>query len=516
MTPQQEAEFRTKAKALGKSSAEIESFLRKFNSPKPTQGSGAPFTFKAQTNNNLAISPPIQPHTTNSNPFKVAGNIGVGAIKGIGSTLLNMGKTGVRALEGITGIKNSTDDRVTQNFENAVKPTDTAQKIGFYGEQVAEFFLPASKASNLSRGIDILADGAKFGGLAKAVGKGAVQAGAAATVRLGQTGDYKEAAKVGAGAGIITGVASGAGQALRAARIPEWFYSKVFHNTTDDVLQELKTVGTAAMQKSNPELYKKLVSDGVIRTQQGKVILNETLAKEALDRGLKGSIKNMANQVVKNTYELEATAQAIVKSYPTPIKIEPQYTRLLQRVSAEYRDVGFGEIKKETDDLLRVIQSGSTDAGNALKLRRFLDGMRLRFNPNAKLSTSQQNFKVLADNLRTRLGKEVPGLKSIMNEYRFSIDALEALAKEAKRRGNREAISFLDTVLFGSGIAAGNPVVGAGLGVTRRLVSSPRGTTAIGQGINKLGSKTTGKGLAAKGVVGILASKASQATQDNQ
>jgi hypothetical protein len=105
-------------------------------------------------------------------------------------------------------------------------------------------------------------------------------------------------------------------------------------------------------------------------------------------------------------------------------------------------------------------------------------------------------------------------MKSVMSDYRFSIEALEALAKEGNRRGNREAFNILDTFLFGSGIAGGSPVAGATLGVTRRVLNSPKGVTKIAQGLNNLGQTTSKKGTLLKaGAAGLFKPKA---TQDNQ
>jgi hypothetical protein len=444
-----------------------------------------------------------------------AGQSAIGAGKGILNTINNVSKLGQKALQTITGVKSKTASLP----QKAVTPTE-AQKPGFVGEQIGEFFAPSSFTSKLTNTLNIVAEGSKLSKVGqvavKAVGKAGIEGGAAATVRLGQTASGKEAVKAGATAGVMAGTASAVGDALRAARVPEWFYSKIYHNTSDDMLQELKTVGTANLQKTNPQLYKQLVGSGVIKLDKvGQPVLNETLAKEALDRGLKGSIKNMANEVVKNTYELEDTAQHLTKASREVIKLHPNYTATLQEIAGDYKNVGLGSQSKMADELLGQIQDNTTTPENALKIRRFLDGMRVKssYNPGAKPTQQQAHFKELTDNLRQQLAKEVPGLKPVMNEYRFNIEALNALAKEANRRGNREVIGLIDTVFFGSGIASGNPAVGATLGVARRLINSPAGTTKVGQGINQLGKGTSKSGALLRGAAAYSSSKA---TQNNQ
>jgi hypothetical protein len=457
--------------------------------------------------------------------LKQAGQSAVGSGKGILSTLNNVSKIGQKALGGLTGgiigMFGGSKPAVASLPEKLTTPTE-AQKPAFVGEQIGEFFTPSGVTSKATKALDIAADGAKLGKVGaigvKALGRAAIEGTAAGTVRYGQTANAQQGLKAGATAGVLAGGTSLVGSVLKTARIPEWFYSKIYRTTADDMMQELKTVGTANLQKTNPDLYKNLVSSGVIKVDStGKTILNETLAKEALDRGLKGSIKNMANEVVKNTYQMESQAQKLTATHNRPIKIEPQYTKLLKEVADDYQDVGFGEISQKANDLLRKTQTGSTDASTALELRRFLDGMRARasFNPVTKLTQTQVNFKTLADTLRQRLAKEVPNLESVMNEYRFNIEALDALAKEAAKRGNREVIGLIDTVFLGSGIATNNPIIGGGLSIGRRLLNSPTGTTRVGTALNNIGTGTKA-GALVRGSAAYFNSKESPSIPDSR
>ena len=524
MTIQQINEFKDKAKALGKSDLEINNFINQKLQGQPQQD----FSPRPQTANN-DFTPIQQPQANTKTPTTAPGIVketGKGFLKGIGNTITNLESLGQKALdtiskpvvEGITGKPYNASPTSQQVFGDKLKPTNTAQKLGFYGEQVGEFFLPAGAIGKIGKTLDIASEGLKAGKLAttglKIAGKAGVEAGANAAIRLGQTGSGKEAGKAGLTAGIVSGGLGVVGQALKSAKVPEWFYSKVFHNSLDDMVGELKSMGVANLQKSNPQLFKQLTDSGVIKLgQNGKTILNETLAKEALNRGLKGSIKNMASEVVKNTYELEHAAQTLTKAHDLPIAIEPQFEKILKEVSKDYKVVGFGEISQEANDILGGINNGQTTAENALKLRRWLDGMRIRssFNPTAKLSQTQQNFKILGDTVRNRLATEVKGLKPVMNEYRFNIEALDALAREAKKRGDRAAIGLMDGLLFSSGAAGGAPGVGAAISLGRKVLSTPSGTTRIGSAINNAGRLNS----AVRSAVGI-GSKAIPSNQPPQ
>jgi hypothetical protein len=128
--------------------------------------------------------------------------------------------------------------------------------------------------------------------------------------------------------------------------------------------------------------------------------------------------------------------------------------------------------------------------------------MRIRssFNPGQKLSQSQENFKYFADATRGQLGK-INGFKDIMKNYSFQIDALDAIAKEAARKGNRQLLGFIDSALLGGGMAAGTPITGAGIGIARRILQSSSGLTKGAQVIKNL-DKSTKAGVGLRSVLG--------------
>lgn len=442
-------------------------------------------------------------------PQKVFG-IGVGALKEIGrSGTRILDQTAGRLANIVTG-RGNTPTTTTQDLA----PQNTQEKIGSFAAQALEFAAPAGAVSKAQKALDIALDGTKLPSVlkvgAKILGKAAVEGTGAGAVRLAQTGDLKEARNAAVTAGAIKAGTNTIGETLKAFNVPEALYSKIFKTSAKDMQAELKMIGTDAFRQQNPERFKQLVDAGIVKVgKNGKAIVDETLAKEALNRGLSGSLTNMSNATVKNLYENEAAAQAIAKSATKPLKVEKQYVSVLKQVKQEYKDVGFGEISRQADEFLKAIKQGKTDAETALKLRRFLDGMRIQssFNPTTKLSMSQQNFKYLADNMRNRLA-ELPGMKATMGEYRFNIEALEALAKEAARRENKDVLGLIDAALLGGGIANGSPFAGATLGLTRRMLNSPSGLTKLGQTIQK--GTLTNSGAVLKGGIQLGTRAATQ------
>lgn len=429
-------------------------------------------------------------------------NFSVGVAKGALNTIKGLGTIGERALnqtagrvvsavqgKGFTPTQSgesiyNPNSTVGQRASQLLTPQGTGENIGYATEKLAEFFVPGKLASRGELAINLISKGITKPVVAAATriaGKGLVQGLSAGGVRFAQTGgDVKESAKTAATAGITRGVLATAGEAARAANLPERFYSIIFKNSKKDMLAELKSNGLANLRQTNPQKYQEFVDQGLIKTGVGgKPILNETLAEQALARGLKGSDMGMANEVVTKTLETESKVQKILAGYKKPVSIkEPQYVKVLKKVAADYEDVGFGEISNEANTFAELLtkNKGSVTGLDALKVRRFLDKMRFATSydkPASSLSQTQSNFKTLSDALRGKLNS-IPGVGNLMKDYSFYIDALETLAANAARKGNNQLFSLIDSVLLGGGIAGGNPVA-ASVGIVARntLKSSP-------------------------------------------
>lgn len=457
----------------------------------------------------------IQRATASKKPVGEKGLKGfaVGVGKGVLSTAQGLGMIGSKIASGLTGGKLQGADvyiKGTQSFEKAkeiLKPQTTAEKIGKTVEQVGEFFLPAGKATKAEKYVDILASGLKSPmakSVTKIIGKSAVQGLSAGGVSAIQTGgNLKQAGKTALGAGIIRGGFATIGEGARALRIPERLYSTLFKNTSDDMLQELRTEAFAGLQKTNPEKFNSFVKRGLIQVgEDGKIAINPTIAKQALDTGLRGSIRNMTKRVIEGTLESEAKVQDAVKGYKGTVNLkEPQFERVLREISKEYENVGFNEISDEAKLLADTIKNskGSVNAEIALAVRRLLDRARVASSfdkPVSKLSLSQANLKTLADSVRSRVNA-LPRVGEIMKNYSFYIDALETLSKEAARRGNTQAVGLIDSLFLSGAFGSTSPIPGATAGILRKVLLSGKGTTGLGQAINNpnlgaIGSGTLG------------------------
>lgn len=139
MTPDQIEQFRQRAKTeLGFSDAQVDSYLR---------AKGV----------SIAAPKPIK---------KDSGNlmdVGKGFLKGAQDTVANLGSLGQKALdtiskpvvEKVTGKPYQATPTLNETIGDKLKPTNTAQKIGFGAEKVAEFFAPGAAGIKAVKGANI-------------------------------------------------------------------------------------------------------------------------------------------------------------------------------------------------------------------------------------------------------------------------------------------------------------------------------------------------------------------------
>lgn len=399
---------------------------------------------------------------------------GSGFAKGAKETALNIGTGAQNVAQAVVGQDKGFKTLDTGTPENTAYrqslEANPNEVVGKGLERVAEFFVPGAL-------------GVKAGATANFLTKALVEGLGTGAVATAQTGDIKKGAAVGALAGGISAGIGALGAGARYFGVPEKLYNTIFKSNSNAMIQELKSEGIANLQKTNPEQFASLVKDGIIKLSgDGAISVNESLAKQALDRGLRGSIENMSNGVVMNLLTAEQAAQNIAKTTKQTIKVpEKQFANVFGEIAKDYENVGFGDTANTAKRLQTIFTKGDITAEDALTARRLLDGLRIRssFIPDSKLSTSQDNLKFLADELRKRLTK-IEGFADVMKEYAFNIKAMEALSKEAVRRGNSNVITLVEGTLLGGG----SPV-GAGIYAGKKLLNTPTGITNIANAINK-------------------------------
>lgn len=437
-------------------------------------------------------------------------SVGEGILKGVGRILTP------KSMEDKLGFSKTEQSSAQELIPEEMTRANTGyETLGKTVEQVGEFFIPAGKVAKADKAIDLMIAGSKLSKGAKIASKIATAAGlqgaSAAGVTLAQTGDKEKAVKAGLTAGAIAGTLRGVGEVARAIKIPEKLYSRIFKTKYNDFAGEVKVEQLAKIKEADPNRYAELVREGIVKEVGGKVTINETLAKQALDKGLKGSLQNMASEVYDDTLSLEMKAREAARNIKTPIAIKQgdKLADVLDDIALEYKNVGAGEISDEAMTYANSLRQGKLSGEEALNLRRLLDGMRVRssFQSNQKLSLGQENMKYWSDAVRGKLG-EIKGFSDIMKDYSFNIKALESLAKEAARRDNKALLGLIDSIFFASGIAVGDvsgALAGGGIGAIRKAIESPTAMTNIGQALQK--GTATKAGTVIKGLIGRGASE---------
>lgn len=379
-------------------------------------------------------------------------------------------------------------------------PQGTAEKVGFYGTRIGEALAISSPVKSLETSLKTtLAGAGLLKAAARVTGGAAIEAGAFGGLTLAQTADPKQARNAALFAGGLKAVTGTIGEVARAYRIPEKIYQRIFKATYADMADEMRSAGIDRIRTTNPKLYQDLLDAGIVKLKNGTPIVDETLAKQALDRGLSGSLTSMSDSTVSGLLKSELRAQEIVKNANGTVGMkEANFLKLFRTIQQEYADVGFGETSQQAKQIADAIvrTKGKVDPQTALEARRLLDHLRVASSYKTmppKLSLSQENLKQLSDVLRGRVNK-VPGMSQVMKDYSFYIDAAEALAREAKRQGNNQVISLVDAVLATGGLATGNLSASLPAIVARRLTTMPSVLTNIAQQIQN-GTITTGGAL---------------------
>lgn len=255
-----------------------------------------------------------------------------------------------------------------QKLSQAIDPEGLAENLGYGTEKFAEFLAPAKTAVKGERAVDLISKGIASplgAALTRIGGKALVQGATTGGVKFVQTGgDTKAALETGALAAGTRGAFATIGEGARALKIPERLYSTIFKNSSKDMLQELRANGVVALQKNNPEKFKEFVEKGIIQVDKsGAPRLNETLAEQALDRGLRGSIRTMADEVVGKTMETEDEVRSLAKNFNSDVAkntVENHLTTAL-------RD----EVSNFPDKIPEIIAQNKINIGDQLKRQGF-------------------------------------------------------------------------------------------------------------------------------------------------
>ena len=405
-----------------------------------------------------------------------AKGVGVGILKGVGSTLFGITKIAERASRVLLPKALEPDIGEKPRF---LKPRTKEEKIGFAAEQIGEFLIPlggSAKALALAGKVAL-----KSGRLAnfgiKAVGESGEFAMKAAAQTGGEFDSTAKAFALGIGINAALGTVGVVGRSV-AEFIPERVFSIIFKTTADDLAAAYRTVA------------------------KGKE-LNPTLAREALDRGLRGSSEKMAITAVKNLDDLEAQMKPISDLGLTKLNLKglgskENYLTILKRLEDKFTEDFVTKSATRARSLIRLLERETQQIPTnlAIAIKRFVDGARNKssFALNPKLAGFQEGLKEAADKMRGLIQKTNPKITNLLGEERVMIQAFSSIVKNAAQAGNRNVIGLTDILAGGGGTISGGVGQGITAAVAIRAFQQPFTLTNLGFFIDrakKLGLKAT-------------------------
>jgi hypothetical protein len=394
-------------------------------------------------------------------------DVSKGILKGGASTVLGASQLISRGTEAIglsKPVRPEVWDVARRDFAT---PEGTAQKIGFGAEQIAEFMIPfggqAKAAAMAPKGVTLAARGTRYA--MRSAGEAAETATKAAVQSGGDPGEIVTAALLGGTTPTIARTVAAAGKAI-THRLPEELYQRIFKLTEDEW-------------------------QAAVRAEAKGAAPNQTLAREVLERGLRGDSKAMAITAIKKLDDYEGQLKQHLAGKFIPIPQKAEYIKLLDAVADEFGGA-FSSVGKEAKALslrLKVFGQGNdVIASDALKLKRLLDRSRSAstFKLSPKLSPRQEEYKRAADMVRGRLHLDQTA-SELLNNERVFIEALDSITEYAVRQGNRPLVDMLDRLAVMGGLTAPlltGPAVATTVGV--RAARSPFVLTNLGQTLHSL------------------------------
>ncbi len=260
-------------------------------------------------------APIQQSNSQQSKIEEVAGlvpNTAVGFAKGVGSTLAGASSLGEKILKAplkLFGMNTQEGTGAEQlGLQDKLKPTNTAQKLGFLGEQIGEFFIPGGATTKLGKAAEAATKGGKLlkGAVnlgSRAIGEGGLALSQTAIQKGGVDSEAKTASAlatafpvgsklagsvingIGKVGGKILGLSTGAGSQVieEAFKNPSVIKfarqaGKDMDGFQDEILQQTKT-GLGKLKNIRATTYQKQLEQIKLNPQQLDNITGEVRDK---------------------------------------------------------------------------------------------------------------------------------------------------------------------------------------------------------------------------------------------
>jgi hypothetical protein len=371
----------------------------------------------------------------------IGADMAIGAAKGAGSTVFGLGKL-VRDYTPIGRISDAIQPGAFNQKPEELTPTNTAQQVGYVGEQMGEFLVPAGAAGKLTKAAEIGKAGALTaaqGGTgtesAVAAGVSAVLPGAAAISRAGKAIQDQAVPLVRAALkptlSAMRRVTGAGGIDAKTKSLVQFIIDNRL--TSPEKAQQLVTRAEGELQSLLAQST--TATDAPQRAIRYLQALERSAAKQGLPASDVATIRNAAAEVLES-----GLGKDVVRMVPTPhptllgpngkpvIVLMPQTSRALRT------DVGAGEA------LERARASG-----------RWGNRKQWGEQKGAQVEASKAVERAERDAMKAA----VPDARPILRTEGQAIQSREVLERAAHRTGNRDAASLPAHVIAAGEIASG-------------------------------------------------------------
>lgn len=377
-------------------------------------------------------------------------DVGVGALKGAGQTLQNIGRMVTKPISAITGIEDKTGIP-----EENLEAKNTQQKVGKFLERTAEFILPASKVSKLTTG---LSKGARIG----------AQVASDVGVAVSQEGDLKAA--------IPTAVVSAG---ISAIPIIGRFIAKPTTKVTGNIAKNLEMINLRLTPTQKLALRDK--ADDVVKFINKNKVVGSPEARYAKSLEVVDQFENSVQSLLKQSGKSYSKEEIITAINSIP----DQYLQVVDNPEVYNR-------------MLRDIKSFSNfiDAQKGLTISaERVNAFKRSFAKNARNKAGDtvvnESREAISDGLYTILQRDIKELKPINKEYSTALLTKKLLGKAV---GRNELGLIGNIISLSTGGALGGAVggpVGAGIGAVAgptlgRAVAGTQMRSRIASGLQSL------------------------------
>lgn len=414
----------------------------------------------------------------------VVSDLVTGAAKGLGHTVLNIGKAvgsipnvfnpaagnlrdAVDALYRKPGLSESSFAAA----DEAIAPKNTTERIGQGIEQAAEFLIPGAAAEKTAAAITAkLAP--KFTNaprLVRVVPRMGTEAASAAGVSTAQGGDPT----TGAIAGAVSPMAAEAGKALAPyLRARAEAYVRAAVKPTVSSLRKIAGAGATGLDAQANKLARFLIDNKITTAEQARAIvadaerqlqglvtqrriptdapqrarryldaLERSAAKQGLAADDVASIRNASAEMLQGVMGKDVVTMV---QAPHPTLVGPNGQPLMVMVPQTTRAL-------RTDVM----------ADEALESARASSQWSTRKQWGEQKGATMESAKAVERAQRDAVKAAVPGAAPLLNRQQQGIAATEALDRMALRAANRDTLSLPGIAAGGAEIAAGKvPIVG--------------------------------------------------------